>query len=73
MGKGRFVNQKLAKRTGHVQRQQKLKLESRRVFQGEFRAGAFDGNRKSHHAIIEGSVRPISSPRDKIGQAIEET
>lgn len=73
MGKGRFVNQKLAKRAGHVQREQKLKLESRRIFQGEFQAGAIAGNRKSRHAIIESSVRPGSSLRDNKRQSIEET
>ncbi len=52
MGKGRFVNQKLAKRTGQAQRQQKFKL------------APIPGGGKKHRAIINPSA-PNSSGKDR--------
>jgi hypothetical protein len=47
MGKGRFVNQKLAKRTGRMQRQQPAKQATIPVSQKNRRDIMLTGNRES--------------------------
>jgi hypothetical protein len=75
LGKGRFVNQKLAKRTGHAQQLQKSKLETRPVFQREHgresKSDAIAGKRKSGRAIMDFSWKDNRSLRNELNKAIE--